>query len=430
METEAGCSLIEKIEYKYLDDDDATVEEFLLTGFTGCSPCKMASQRGLEMVVLNNMNINSAGDTTKLANLVRHVSEVDLGWNQLANWEEIALIMANLPNMRCLNLGHNPIGKELTVELPSLPRLHTLILNGTNLPLSTLRKLLSVLPNLSELHMSDNCLEMEENEENVEPISEKVHTLHLNRCGISDWQNALKILAAFPNRKTVFMCENPIKSIEHHQISQQQLNTLTTLNLTKTEIDTWESIDNLDKLPALAELRIPNIPLLDEYSEEERIHLIIGRIEKLRELNGSDISPQQRETSERFFIRYFQDSENKPSQYNRLIEKHGNLERLVKVDLKPKITVSVNAICEEKNYAQKLKLHLNKNLGDLMKFLEKDTGIPYNRIRLFHITPDGQVEECRFPNMPLHTLRIDDGDTLNIQSKIVPNRRRKPLVST
>lgn len=33
METEAGCSLIEKIEYKYLDDDDATVEEFLLTGF-------------------------------------------------------------------------------------------------------------------------------------------------------------------------------------------------------------------------------------------------------------------------------------------------------------------------------------------------------------------------------------------------------------
>ena len=38
---------------------------------------------------------------------------MDLGWNQLANWEEIALIMANLPNMRCLNLGHNPIGKEV-----------------------------------------------------------------------------------------------------------------------------------------------------------------------------------------------------------------------------------------------------------------------------------------------------------------------------
>lgn len=56
----------------------------------------------------------------------------------------------------------------------------------------------------------------------------------------------------------------------------------------------------------LEEVRVRNIPLFGEYTEEERHHLIIGRLRTLSSLNGSTITPLQREESERFFIRYYQ----------------------------------------------------------------------------------------------------------------------------
>lgn len=59
-------------------------------------------------------------------------------------------------------------------------------------------------------------------------------------------------------------------------------------------------------LPGLRDLRIMNVPLLDEYAEEERHHLIISRLPNLLALNGSVITPDGRETAERFFIRYYQ----------------------------------------------------------------------------------------------------------------------------
>ncbi|KIH62192.1 hypothetical protein ANCDUO_07527 [Ancylostoma duodenale] len=73
-----------------------------------------------------------------------------------------------------------------------------------------------------------------------------------------------------------------------------------------TEIADWDSIDSLDRLPSLTDLRILSIPLLESFNEEERIHLVIGRVQNLRVLNGSIITPEQREQSERYFIRYYQ----------------------------------------------------------------------------------------------------------------------------
>ncbi|KHJ94618.1 hypothetical protein OESDEN_05453 [Oesophagostomum dentatum] len=314
----------------------------------------------------------------------------------------------------------------------------------------------------------------------------------------------------FPNRKTVFLCENPIKSVVHDS-SAESLGTLQSLNLGKTEIGDWDSIDSLDRLPSLTDLRILSIPLLEPLNEEERIHLVIGRVRNLRVLNGSIITPELREQSERYFIRYYQDRDDKPHHYKRLIDKHGHVERLAKVDLTPKSSAHVQVFCEETNYQAKLRINLNKNVeerihlvigrvrnlrvlngsiitpelreqseryfiryyqdrddkphhykrlidkhghverlakvdltpkssahvqvfceetnyqaklrinlnknvGQLMKSLEKECGIPYNRLRMFLTTKDGWVEEFRYPGMSLHSYRIEDGDVLNLQA--------------
>lgn len=76
--------------------------------------------------------------------------------------------------------------------------------------------------------------------------------------------------------------------------------------LFQTDINDWDSIDSLDRLPSLKDLRILAIPLLKSLTDEERTHLVIGRLRNLRVLNGSTITPEQREQSERYFIRYYQ----------------------------------------------------------------------------------------------------------------------------
>ncbi|CAD6189006.1 unnamed protein product [Caenorhabditis auriculariae] len=425
---EEACTLVRRLEQKYLDDDDAIVEDLLLTSFTGCSPCKMASQRALELLVLNNMNIQSIGDSSKLANLAAHVLEADLGWNQIHLWSDVSTILNNLPHLRVLNIGHNPLSETIDVELPEVPHLQTLILNGTNLRPSTLKDFLSKTPNLSELHLSDNQFTTDENDDQEnEPISSFVRTVHLNRCGFEDWKSVAKLLKRFPMITSVFLCENPIRAIDQGA-STDGMTSLKSLNLAKTELNDWSSLDNLNKLPSLTELRMPNIPLLESYNEEERRHLTIGRMQQLRVLNGSKISPEQREQSERFFIRYYKDLEDKPPQYKLLVERHGQLEQLINIDLSPKIFAVVKVLCEEANYETQMRVNLNKNIGDFMRFMEKRSGIKYARMRMFLMTSDGMIEECLLHNMPLHSLRVEDGDVFSIQSKLIISRnRRRPL---
>ncbi|EGT30078.1 CBN-COEL-1 protein [Caenorhabditis brenneri] len=426
---EEGCStLVRKLEQKYLDDDDAIVGDIIFTGFTGCSPCKMASQRALELLVLNNMNIGTIGDPEKLATLASHVSEADLGWNQISQWSDVACILENLPHLRVLNIGHNPLNPVIDHELP-VSNMHTIILNGTNLPFKTLQTLLAVLPNVSELHMSDNQFNDDDN--CLSPISTSVRTIHLNRCGFQKWSSVMNVVKRFPNVCSVFVCENPLKDVIHCK-QFDQLPYWKFLNLAKTAIDSWSSLDDLSKMTTITDLRIPNIPLLDPFTNEERSHLIIGRIHHLLVLNGSKISNEQREQSERFFIRYYQEQKEKPSQYKTLIAKHGNLEKLVNIDLTPKNEAIVKLVCEEKDVSKEITISLEPTILEFMKFLEQKCGVKYTRMKLFLFRNDGRCEDFSSSsyNMPLHYFKIEDGDMFMVQEKIVVTKRRRPPSST
>ncbi|CCD65412.1 Tubulin-specific chaperone cofactor E-like protein [Caenorhabditis elegans] len=412
---EEGCStLVRSLEQKYLDDDEDIVQDIIFTGFTGCSPCKMASQRALELLVLNNMNIDTIGDSEKLATLASHVSEADLGWNQISKWSDIACILKNLPHLRVLNIGHNPLNPVIDHELP-VSTLHTIILN--------------VLPKVTELHMSDN--QFNDDDDCDEPISTTVRTVHLNRCGFLKWSSVMNVVKRFPNVCSVFVCENPLKDVTHCK-HFEQLPFWNFLNLAKTSIDSWDSLDQLNRMTSISDLRVPNIPLLDALTNEERLHLIIGRLHHLRVLNGSKISSEQREQSERFFIRYYQEQKEKPLQYKTLIDKHGNLEKLVTIDLTPKKEAVVKILCEEKEVNQEITISLEPTVLDFMKILDPKVGVKFTRMKLFLLREDGRTDDFSSSdyNMPLHYFKIEDGDSFLVQEKIIVTRRRRPPSST
>lgn len=65
-------------------------------------------------------------------------------------------------------------------------------------------------------------------------------------------------------------------------------------------------------------------------------------------LNGGGIiSDEEREDAERAFIRYYMDKpeSDRPARYNELIGKHGKLDPLVNIDLRPEKRVKVTFTC-------------------------------------------------------------------------------------
>lgn len=121
---------------------------------------------------------------------------------------------------------------------------------------------------------------------------------------------------------------------------------LTFLNLSSTDINTWDDIDRLAKFPALKNLRVQNWPLWEkcDATEHERRQLLIARLPFVQTLNGGGvIGGEEREDAERAFIRYYLDKpeSDRPERYNELVAIHGKLDPLVNIDLRPEKRVKV-----------------------------------------------------------------------------------------
>lgn len=247
--------------------------------------------------------------------------------------------------------------------------------------------------------------------------------LHLNASGIEKWSTVVYFLARFPNVARLFAAENDLESVEAQcpvtgTKTQEAASCLRFLSLNNCRISEWTSIENLASLPRLEELRLMHIPLFHEHSDEERYHLVVGRLRAIKSLNGSHITAFQREESERFFIRYYLNAANKPVVYAELVGIHGQLEPLAKVDMTPRRHATVVLECRETNYRVNLKIRLSKTVSDLMKHAEQVTGIPLPRMRLFYFdanVPGFGPTELRFPNQLLQTLHIEDGDEFYVQ---------------
>ncbi|VDO33133.1 unnamed protein product [Onchocerca flexuosa] len=193
------ASLVDELEKKYLCNVDIDESIILLKSMTGTSPCKLASEHTLLLLVLNHKYIDRIGD------------KVDLAWNKLSSWEEIIAIFS-LPRLEVLNLGYNPLQSFLTV--PSFPlamNLELFILNGTDLPMSTVRRLLNKMPKLKELHLSENRNLKNRFDVSDEVMSISLESLHVSKCDIEYWETVISLWRFFPNLVSLSLCENPIR---------------------------------------------------------------------------------------------------------------------------------------------------------------------------------------------------------------------------
>lgn len=149
-------------------------------------------------------------------------------------------------------------------------------------------------------------------------------------------------------------------------------------------------------------------------------------MKNLTKVNGSDITANERETSERRFIRYYSLRDDKPTRYilwsfisnkNRLslvvdryfelIEKHGNLKPLVDIKIRAPYLAQVQLVYNQ--ITQEKEIDLRQTVQQFKKYLGQIFHIPFNRLRLFHLDSEAfnmgiaGPEELKYPQRILHT---------------------------
>lgn len=149
-----------------------------------------------DLLVLNDCDIDCAGESDELQKKCRSVRELDLAQNKLQNWSEVFSILSHMPRVEFVNLSLNRLSGPVEPPIDfGLTNLRSLVLNNTRLDWDSVEMLINCLKTLEELHLSLNDYhnvlidtldddvfhdadlnDVEDNEPIDEPISDKETT--------------------------------------------------------------------------------------------------------------------------------------------------------------------------------------------------------------------------------------------------------------
>ncbi|EDW61706.1 tubulin-specific chaperone cofactor E-like protein [Drosophila virilis] len=428
------------------------------------------------LLVLNDCDIDCAGDFESIRDKCQRVRELDLAQNKLQDWHEVFNILKHMPRIEFLNLSKNQLLSTPSALLaaPTI-NLKNLVLNGTYLDWMCVDALLQNLPVLQELHLSLNnysavlldaaevaehsnsscqCVPQTETETETETEAEAqalsesccnlcrarrkltqahpaLKTLHFTGNPIEHWQEICRLGRLFPSLEALVLAECPIKSLQANaeldsasaSECHKYFPCLKLLNLSCAQLNSWADIDELAKYGQLQNLRVKHWPLWEtlECTEHERRQLLIARLPNVSMLNGGGkISVDERVDAERAFVRHYMDKPEceRPARYAELLAVHGQLDPLVNVNLKPEKRVKVIFTYNEVSESRFVDIYLTVN--DLKVKLEKLINLAPNKMRLYYLDQDYKEfgpEEMRYPNKQLYSYNIQSGDEIIIDAK-------------
>ncbi|CAD7015255.1 unnamed protein product [Ceratitis capitata] len=275
----------------------------------------------------------------------------------------------------------------------------------------------------------------------------KLKTLHFTGNPVESWLEICRLGRVFPSLENLVLADCPIKAIQTDaatnvnnndcptacvedvemshktECPHKHFHNLLFLNLSYSNISTWDDIDQIAKFPKLRNLRVKNWPLWErlECTEHERRQLLIARLPNVSLLNGGGvISADEREDAERAFIRHYMDKPEweRPKRYDELVTKHGKLDPLVNINLKPEKRLKVFITYKEKTETRLLDVYCT--VGDLKTRLEKLIDLPANKMRLYYVDQDFKEfgpELMKYPNKRLYSYNIQAGDEIIIDEK-------------
>ena len=245
--------------------------------------------------------------------------------------------------------------------------------------------------------------------------------LYLVENNITEWSSIESLSEIFPNLISLSLNTNPLSNIQPTP-GGSKFKYLQTLNLNESSINLWDSVENLSCYSELKNLSLLRVPVGESMVEKERRYSTIARLPSIENLNKSYVSEDERLDAERWLIREYNDKVERPLVYQSLLEKHGNLEPLVEVNLSPKKSAYLEFHYEGIDRAcEKLVVNITMTTKQFRCWIGRSILVPPSKLRLFYIDIDmreycGAVE-MRWDSKILYTYGIKDGDQIDVVVK-------------
>lgn len=119
---------------------------------------------------------------------------------------------------------------------------------------------------MEELHLSLNNYSSVDLDGSSQASS--VCVLYFNGNNVANWCEVAKLGYYCPNLKSLVMCEaQNLQSLGDADQCRDAFPNLTSLTVSDTAIEDWEQIDTLMQFPALEQVKLQRIPLLEVRSE-------------------------------------------------------------------------------------------------------------------------------------------------------------------
>ncbi|KAG5680830.1 hypothetical protein PVAND_010312 [Polypedilum vanderplanki] len=412
---------------------------------------------------------NKLENWNEVFNILSHMPRIEFVNLSLNRLERpiISPPVNRIDNLRSLVLNNTKLNwfsvEELLKLLPSLEELHLSLNEYTHVLLDTLdednHRSRNNSSNNDDDHQYEHSTSMMSSSDDDDAsvgsegssccngyrktnAHEGVRKLHLNGNPIRDWNEICRLGRVFPKLEALVLADCPLRSVspspsinddinsmkndedDDYHLSYEHFQNLQLLNLSNADINSWTDIDRLSKFPALKNLRVQNWKLWSkcDSTEHERRQFVIARLPHIEILNGGGrIGFEEREDAERAFIRFYMEKpeQERPSRYAELIAKHGKIDPLVKIDLRPEKKVQVKFIFEDR--IENRFVDVYKSVTDLKHRLGKLFGIAPCKMRLYYVdqTYENQMgpEEMKYPNKQLYSYNIATGDKILIEQK-------------
>lgn len=367
------------------------------------------------IVSLNRGCINTIGNLSKVTSQANFLTELDLAENQISDWNDVFALLITFPQLQFLNLSFNPLhticdhyDKLNSVKCDKLQRL---ILNQTGVQFKMVELLLSACSCLSELHLSLN--QYTSIHFSDEFVNTTISIFYFNNNDIDNWNELDKLGQNFPKLEILSLAETSCSTI--NEKTAKSFTNLKCLNLSKTTLNSWDNLEKLNSFPLLEEIRLMHIPLIQNLNEKLCRQLLLSHLPNIKRLNASHVTDKERDEAERATIRYHMNRDTKPTRYDVLVSKHGELDALVDVNLCPKTQCTVRL-----KHGDKQTL-MNVDTKWTVKIMKKKVsdwcGLPLNRFTLFYENLEilhGAIA-LKLADKQLYTFNCEDGFNFIVQ---------------
>lgn len=255
-----------------------------------------------------------------------NIVELDIGWNTIETWQDVADICLPLKKLRILKASglrlRSFTAKRLENEENPFQNVEELHLNECLLSPEQILAILAPgescgFPSLKILSLSLNELDVfARSNQGSEVNCPSVTTMILDNNKFRDLSSLPDIAKLFPNVTSISLQGNEVSQLGLEKV--MRFDTVQTLNLAGNKIDSYAFVDALPSLfPGLTFLRISRNPLYERGAQADQAgrqlqpsaatdstsyYLTLARIPGLKSLNYTTITPRDREEGEIYYL--------------------------------------------------------------------------------------------------------------------------------